>query len=63
MKALCIAFILISCTQNKAKSASDFCRARAIYKAASSEELMSEPGSPRAKLEATEDTFCASLNP
>ena len=46
------------------KGASDFCKARADYKllaAAAAGALDPAPGSPRAVLEASEDSFCVSV--
>jgi hypothetical protein len=46
------------------KGAADFCKARADYKllaAAAAGALDPAPGSPRAVLEASEDTFCTSV--
>ncbi len=47
------------------KVESDLCKARATYKliaAAAGGKLDPLPGSPRAKLEAAEDAFCATRN-
>ena len=63
MKTIAIALLLVSCSNPPpAKTVEkDLCLARADYKA--SGIAPAAPGSIRAKLEAAEDAFCATLTP
>ncbi len=62
MKKL-ILLLLVGCSNPpSAKTVEkDLCAARAAYVIATGGKLDPAPGSPRAKLEAAEDAFCATL--
>lgn len=66
MKTVILSLVLVACSNTPPPKVTpeDFCKARATYKAlaaAAGGKLDPAPGSPRAKLEAEEDAFCATL--
>ncbi len=63
MKTLALCALLFGCANPPSAKAveTDLCNARALYKVSTDGSLDPEPGSPRAKLEAAEDAFCATL--
>lgn len=63
MKKLIIVLFLVGCSATPSARTAAFCSARLTYKLASAGKLDAPPGSPRAKLEAAEDAFCASVTP
>jgi len=67
MKKLLLIAALSACSSQQPPKVTkeDFCAARAAYKAIAAQaggKLDPAPGSPRAKLEAAEDLFCATLS-
>lgn len=63
MKKLIVVLMLVGCSSTPSARTSAFCAARLAYKLATGGKLDARPGSPRAKLEAAEDAFCAIVKP